>query len=219
MFISRGQVCIWIRTENSLYSICSECTSVYYQQYKQHAIPCSAYGGYTLSRRYTKTSHIPKQGRGSVINRNSKLYSSEGGSKQDKKGIKAQLVEGKVTIASINNVDVLQPYTFVCTLDDTRSGNGTSVQCVQPFPKSGNLTESDLHPHELHASIAPPPAPPAHVCNSPIPILKKKHQKCTLTEHYPHTAMVAPQLHQVQPYLLLKLIHCSMPVTHGLSRL
>ena len=89
-----------------------------------------------------------------------------------KKGIKAQLVEGKVTI---DNVDVLQPYAFVCTLDDTRSWHGASVQCVQPLPKSGNLTESDIHPQgELHTSIAPPPVPPAHVFNSPIPILKKK---------------------------------------------
>ena len=62
------------------------------------------------------------------------------------KWIKAQLVEGKVTVVSIDNVDVLQPYVFVCTLDNTRSWHGTSVQCVQPLPISGNLTELDLHP-------------------------------------------------------------------------
>ena len=60
------------------------------------------------------------------------------------KGVQAHLVEGKVTVVSIDNVDVLQPYAFVCTLDNTRSWHGTSVQCVQPLPKSGNLTESDI---------------------------------------------------------------------------
>ena len=99
------------------------------------------------------------------------------------------------------------PYVFVCTLDSTRSLHGT---CVQPLPNSSNLTEADVCT-QLE-SIAPSSAPPAHVSNSPITILKKKHQKRTLTEHSPHTAMV-------QPYLLLKLTCHSMPVTHALMLL
>ena len=127
------------------------------------------------------------------------------------KGVGGYLVEGKVTIASIDNVDVLEPYAFACALDDTRSWHGTSVQCVQPLPESGSLTESDLHAQRVvcQSNVLPPD----NTSNSPIPVLKKKRQKRTLTEHSPHTAMVASQPQSSKPLPLIEL-HLSEYASH-----
>ena len=47
---------------------------------------------------------------------------------------------GMLTVVSIDIVDILQPNAVVSALDAMRSWHGTSVQCIQPQPKSDKLT-------------------------------------------------------------------------------
>ena len=54
-------------------------------------------------------------------------------------GVKFDLEPNMFTAISIDNIDILQPFSFVSSLDATRSWHGTSVQCVQPHPSSGHL--------------------------------------------------------------------------------
>ena len=86
-----------------------------------------------------------------------------------KRGISSYLAQDKFTVVTVDNVDILQPYAFVSTLDATRSWHGTSVQCIQPLPHSGNLTELDFHDHSVVESNST-----CATSNSPLPELKKK---------------------------------------------
>lgn len=64
-------------------------------------------------------------------------------------GIKPELEEGALSIISIDNIDILQPHSFVSCTDATRSWHGTSVQCVQPLPHSALLKEEEMLPLEF----------------------------------------------------------------------
>ena len=65
------------------------------------------------------------------------------------------------------------------------------MQCIQPLPHSGNLTELDFHDHSAIESNSTRTA--THSADSPLPELKKKRRKRTLTEHSPHTTLVPRQ--------------------------
>ena len=52
------------------------------------------------------------------------------------KGIYSELVPRTLTISSIDNIDILQRHGMVSAVQSKRSWHGTSVQCVQPMPKS-----------------------------------------------------------------------------------
>ena len=71
----------------------------------QHVIPCSTYGGYTLPMGDPEVGLISEPGRAvtsiETVNRIPV--------KVLKTGVKAHLVEEKVTMVSVDNVDVLQP--------------------------------------------------------------------------------------------------------------
>lgn len=60
------------------------------------------------------------------------------------KGIVPELNERALSIVSIDNMDILQTHAFVSSTDNSRSWHGTSVQCVQPLPVIGILTEDEL---------------------------------------------------------------------------
>lgn len=92
---------------------------------------------------------------------------------------------------SIDNIDILQPFSFVSCLEATRSWHGTSVQCVQPLPISGHLTTDDtLTPQTTDSRSKRVRTSPT---NSPLPVEKSKQRKRTLTEHAsPHSEMVLP---------------------------
>ena len=59
-------------------------------------------------------------------------------------GILPALASHTLTVVSIDNIDILQPHAFLSTTDATRSWHGTSIQCVQPSPKSLSLTEEEI---------------------------------------------------------------------------
>ena len=103
-------------------------------------------------------------------------------------GIKPDLEPNKLAVVSIDNIDILQPYAFVSCQDATRSWHGTSVQCVQPLPVSGHLTQEDLLASPKTHKKRPPTSP----AGTPIPTEKHKRRRRTLTElASPHTTMVA----------------------------
>jgi len=54
-------------------------------------------------------------------------------------GITSELQPLKLSIVSVDNIDIMQFHGFVSSQDATRSWLGTSVQCVQPLP----LAQSD----------------------------------------------------------------------------
>ena len=62
------------------------------------------------------------------------------------KGIHSELVPSTLTISSIDNMDILQHHTIVSTVQSKRSWHGTSVQCVQPMPKSIVVSEEEYVP-------------------------------------------------------------------------
>ena len=64
------------------------------------------------------------------------------------RGVKSDLQHHMFAAVSIDNIDILQPFSFVSSLDATRSWHGTSVQCVQPLPISGLLTSDDYYLQE-----------------------------------------------------------------------
>ena len=60
------------------------------------------------------------------------------------KEIQSELAPRTLTISSIDNIDIMQRHAMVSTAQSKRSWHGTSVQCVQPMPKSIVLTE-EIH--------------------------------------------------------------------------
>lgn len=98
-------------------------------------------------------------------------------------GIEPELVPNKLIIVSIDNIDILQLHAMVSSLDDTRSWHGTSVQCVQPLPLSGTLSQSEkLQPtSRKHAATT-----------SPALVEKHKRRRRTISEQTsPHTQVAA----------------------------
>ena len=67
--------------------------------------------------------------------------------KRQQKGIVRELNPKALAIASIDNIDILQPHATVSTTDAIRSWHGTSVQAVQPRPSFNELSSDErLHP-------------------------------------------------------------------------
>ncbi len=60
-------------------------------------------------------------------------------------GIEPELRANTLTIVSVDNIDILQTHAMVSSLDATRSWHGIPVQCVQPIPLAGTLSEADVH--------------------------------------------------------------------------
>ena len=63
--------------------------------------------------------------------------------KRTTEGIKLSIQFGMPTVVSVDNIDILQSSAAVSALGTTRSWHMvlvTSVQCIQPQPKSDNLT-------------------------------------------------------------------------------
>ena len=111
-------------------------------------------------------------------------------------GIQPELQPQMFTAVSVDNIDILQPYSFVSATDLTRSWHGTSVQCVQPHPLSGHLTSEDmLDPGPVDASNSGKHAQSSPI-GTPIAVEKHKRRKRTLTEGTttsPHTVLVLPE--------------------------
>ena len=105
-------------------------------------------------------------------------------------GIKPQLQPHMLSIISIDNIDILQPHALVSCTDKTRSWHGTSVQCVQPLPLSGTLSQEEvLRGNEAQKRQFSSPVA------SPMPVEKHKRRRRTLTEQpSPHTHMTQPRL-------------------------
>ena len=120
--------------------------------------------------------------------------------KRISKGVLSDLVPECFVAVPIDNIDILQPYGFVSSLDATRSWHGTSVQCTQPLPISGCLTQDDVFPFCLDQQIDSK----KRVCSSPAhtPIAKEKHKRRrrTLINHSPHTALVTENLDSSESY-------------------
>ena len=116
-------------------------------------------------------------------------------------------------VVSIDNVDILQPHSFVSNTDATRSWHGTSVQCIQPLPHTCTVSNEEIKDHPIRARKHPHSSPIA----SPIPVVKHKRQWRTLKEipsphsavsrtpmldetdvadyHVPHVTLTLPQFH------------------------
>ncbi len=109
-------------------------------------------------------------------------------------GVSADLKPGMYATATVDNIDIIQPFAFVSCLDASRSWHGTSVQCIQPLPETEYLSQ-DLVPSS-HASQL---TTRTHIqttspVNTPIPHEKHKRRRRTLTEFSPHTSItVAPK--------------------------
>ena len=59
-------------------------------------------------------------------------------------GIHSELAPQTLTVVYI---DILQRHAMVSSTDSKRSWHGTSVQCVQPMPKSIVISEEEVHVH------------------------------------------------------------------------
>ena len=106
-----------------------------------------------------------------------------------KHGIRPQLQPHAFSIISIDNIDILQPHAIVSSMDKTRSWHGTSVQCVQPLPVSGTLSQEVLTGHDTRKRPSS-----THVA-SPMPVEKQKQRRRTLPEQpSPHSQMLQPSL-------------------------
>ena len=107
-----------------------------------------------------------------------------------KQGIKPSLKSDMLSVVSIDNVDILQSHATVSSLDATRSWHGTSVQCIQPLPKTANLTQEEM----VNSSVETTPTDiSSDHTQSPIPVQRFKRRRRTLTEMCsPHTQMVFP---------------------------
>ena len=116
-------------------------------------------------------------------------------------GVGRELFSNTLAIASVDNIDILQPHAMVSCTDATRSWHGTSVQCTQPMPQSCSLNSEVLvsrRESQVRKHHAPSPGPAA----SPVPVARAKRRRGTLTEQAsPHTQLVVPvpQLVSIQP--------------------
>ncbi|SMN01636.1 hypothetical protein SPONN_2736 [uncultured Candidatus Thioglobus sp.] len=102
-----------------------------------------------------------------------------------REGIKRAVICGVISFASIDNIDILQPWSV-----SVRSWHGTSVQIMQPFPQTGTLWED-----ELASILTSTSSDLAHLnlSDSPIPVQRLKRRRRTLTEQpSPHTTMISP---------------------------
>lgn len=90
-------------------------------------------------------------------------------------GVQFELKPHMFTAVSVDNIDILQPYSFVSSLDLTRSWHVSLVQCVQPHPISGHLTSEDT----LSSSLMDGSNSCKHARSLPIctPIAVEKHKK------------------------------------------
>ena len=105
-------------------------------------------------------------------------------------GIASDLDPETFSVVSVDNVDILQPYGFVSCLDATRSWHGTSVQCVQPLPLTGQLTRDDVLVSSTVAHTTSNKRMCSSPANTPIPREKNKRRRRTLTEQSsPHSTM------------------------------
>lgn len=92
-------------------------------------------------------------------------------------GVKRYLVPSQLVVATVDNVDILQPHAVVSSLDATRSWHGTSVQCVQPLPTTGTLNRNEL--------VA---VNQTNISQSPVVLQRHKRRRRTLSEQAsPHT--------------------------------
>lgn len=106
-------------------------------------------------------------------------------SKRISRGIIPELYLNTFTIASVDNIDILQSHVIVSSTDATRSWHGTSVQCVQPRPNFNTLTTEETIPSGKHSRSSP--------IASPLPQSRDKRRRRTLTEFAsPHTQLVLP---------------------------
>ena len=105
-------------------------------------------------------------------------------------GFELDLINSTFNVVSIDNVDILQPHSFVSSTDTTRSWHGTSVQCIQPLPHTCTVSNKEIKDHPIRARKHPHSSPIA----SPIPVVKHKHQRRTLKElPSPHSALSIPE--------------------------
>ena len=101
------------------------------------------------------------------------------------RGIIPELHLNTLTIASVDNIDILQPHSLVSCTDATRSWHGTSVQCVQPRSSFNILSSEETVPLGKHCRSSS--------ISSPVPESRKKRRRRTFTESSPpHTQFVLP---------------------------
>lgn len=103
-----------------------------------------------------------------------------------RRGITLEFEPNKLTVISIDNIDIMQTHAMVSCLDATRSVHGASVQAVQPLPKSATITPSEqFQPvSRKHPAISPPVTPPVH---------KHKRRHRTITEQTSPTCASLPK--------------------------
>lgn len=103
-----------------------------------------------------------------------------------REGIKMSVQREMFSIASIDNIDILQPFAVVSALDATRSWHGVSVQLMQPLPLTGALSDDEVASTSTCTQIAH-----LDLNDSPIAVQRMKRRR-TLTEQCsPHNAMVS----------------------------
>ncbi len=111
-------------------------------------------------------------------------------------GVSADLKPGMYATATVDNVDIIQPFAFVSCLDASRSWHGTSVQCIQPLPETGHLSQDLVSTSHASTSTTRTHIETTSPIHTPIPHERHKRRRRTLTEFSPHTSItVAPQYH------------------------
>ena len=102
------------------------------------------------------------------------------------RGIVPELTSNTLTLITIDNIDIQQSHAMVSALDATRSWHGTSIQCIQPMPKS--LQEDPVAP--VQARKHPLTSPVV----SPSKTALAKRRCRTLTEYQsPHSCETIPR--------------------------
>lgn len=105
------------------------------------------------------------------------------------RGIIPYLTPNTLSIITIDNVDILQPYAMISALK-SHGWHGTSIQCVQPRPITIKL--SNVSSQSISSELT---TPPKRGCSSPIssPIPKQLAKRPrTFTENSSHTAVINP---------------------------